>query len=59
MRTIAIITVAITICLVILGIVFVVGGMYQQKLFEDYMKGAQNHPKQDSGFENTPTLDLP
>lgn len=59
MKTITIIVVAITICLGILGTVFAFGGMYQQKLFEDYMKNTQNPPAQEPKFENIPALDLP
>lgn len=59
MKTITIIVVAITICLAILGVVFIVGGIYQQKLFEDYMENIHNPPTQDPKFENIPALDLP
>jgi len=58
MRTIAIIFVSLTIFLAILGAVFVVGGMYQQELFEDYMEDAKKTPKEPK-FDDIPSLVIP
>lgn len=59
MRTIVIIGVAITIFLAIFAVVFVVGGNYQQELFEDYVENTKNPSKGIPQSENNLKLDLP
>lgn len=57
MRTIVIIFVSLALFLAILGAAFVVGGMYQQELFDEYMKDTS--PPKEPKFENFPSLDPP
>jgi hypothetical protein len=59
MRTIAIIGVAIAVFLVIFATVFVVGGKYQQELFEDYVENTKNSSQRIPQSENNLKLDLP
>ena len=59
MRTIIIIGIAITIFLAIFAVVFVVGGKYQQELFEDYVENTKNPSQRIPQSENNLKLDLP
>jgi len=43
----------------IIGAVFIIGGMYQQELFEDYMENVKNPPKRKLDTTNMPSFNVP
>jgi len=54
-----IIIIAIACLFGIIGVVFVVGGMYQQALFEEYVEDIQSDPIRNPGVQNIPSFDTP
>ena len=59
MRTILIIAIAISVSFGIIGVVLVVGGIYQQELFDEYVEDMKNPPKRNSYPQNLPPFDMP
>ena len=54
--------IAIAICcsIVVLAAVFVIGGMYQQELFDEYVEDSQNSPStRDFGNPDLPSVLIP
>jgi len=43
----------------IIGAVFIIGGMYQQELFEEYLENSKNPPKRNLDPANTPSFSIP
>lgn len=59
MKTIAMVGIALAISVGILGAVLVVGEMYQQELFEEYIEDSQNSQnKRTDNNPNLPYIDL-
>ncbi|NNL59397.1 MAG: hypothetical protein HKP31_08070 [Nitrosopumilus sp.] len=59
MKTILILGIALAISAGIVAAVFVVGGMYQQELFEEYIEDSQNTPsKRTESSPSMPSLDI-
>ena len=59
MKTILVIAIAIALGMGILAAVFVVGGMYQQELFEEYVEDSQTSSKKDPINLDIPSFDVP
>lgn len=59
MNTIVVVAIAIALGMGILAAVFVVGGMYQQELFEEYVEDSQTSKKRDSPNIDLPSFDVP
>jgi len=59
MRTLLIIAIAVLCSFGIIGAVFIIGGMYQQELFEDYMENSKNPQKRDLDPTNIPSFNIP
>jgi len=59
MKTLLIITIAILCSFGIIGAVFIIGGMYQLELFEDYMENAINPSKRNLDPTNIPSFNIP
>jgi len=59
MRTLLIIIIAMFCFFGIIAAVFVIGGMYQQELFEDYVEHSQNPPKRNLDSVNIPSFNIP
>ena len=59
LRTIVIIAIAVVCSIGIIAAVFVVGGIYQQELFDDYMEDVQDSQKsRPLTNPNLPTFDI-
>jgi len=56
MRTVLIVMIAILCFFGIIGTVFIIGGMYQQELFEDYMENSKKPPKRSLDPTDIPLL---
>lgn len=54
-----VVAIAVAIAIGVLAAVFVIGGMYQQELFEEYVEDSQSPPKRDSVNLDLPTFDVP
>ena len=55
-----IIAIAVCCSIGVLAAVFVVGGMYQQELFDEYMEDSQNSPNtRDFGSPELPVIEIP
>jgi len=59
MRTIMIIAIAISVFIGIIGVVFVVGGIYQQELFDEYVEDMKNPSKRNAYPQTIPSFDMP
>jgi len=59
MRTLLIIAIAVLCSFGIIGAVFIIGGMYQQELFEDYMENSKNPQKRDLDPTNIHSFNIP
>ncbi len=59
MRTLLIIMIALLCSFGIIGAVFIIGGMYQQELFEEYLENSKNPPKRNLDPTNTPSFSIP
>ncbi|NIM25267.1 MAG: hypothetical protein GTN35_02025 [Nitrososphaeria archaeon] len=60
MKTIAVVAIAILCAVGVLFAVFVMGGAYQQELFDDYLEDSQNPPSQrPQSPVNMPSFDVP
>ncbi len=57
MRTIIILGITLACAIGIVAAVFVVGGMYQQELFDDYLEDSQNPPRSEIN-PNLPAFDI-
>ena len=57
MRTIVIVGIALACAMGIVAAVFVVGGMYQQELFDEYIEDSQNPPRSEIN-PNLPSFDI-
>lgn len=53
------IAIAIALGMGVLAAVFVVGGMYQQELFEEYVEDSQTSSKKDPLNLDIPSFDVP
>ena len=58
MKTIAILAFAVACAIGIVAAVFVIGGMYQQELFEEYMEDSQSKSSRPATNPNLPELDI-
>jgi len=58
LKTIVIIAIAVTFSVGIVAAVFVLGGMYQQELFNEYVDDAQNPPNRSETNPNLPAFDI-
>jgi len=43
----------------IIGTVFIIGGMYQQELFEDYIENSKKPPKRSLDPTDIPSFSIP
>lgn len=60
MKTIAVVAIAILCAVGVMVAVFVMGGAYQQELFDDYLDDSQNPPSQrQQNPVNMPSFDVP
>ena len=57
LKTIVLLGIAFAISVGIIAAVFVVGGMYQQELFEEYIEDTQNPPRAEVN-PNLPAFDI-
>ena len=60
MKTLAVVAIAILCAVGVMVAVFVMGGSYQQELFDDYLEDSQNPPSQrQQNPVNMPSFDVP
>ena len=60
MKTIAVVAIAILCAVGVMVAVFVMGGSYQQELFDDYLEDSQSPPSQrQQNTVNMPSFDVP
>lgn len=58
MKTLVVLAIAVACAIGIVAVVFVVGGMYQQELFEEYMEDSQSKGNRHVTNPNLPELDI-
>ena len=58
MKTILVIAIAIACGVGIVGAVFVLGGMYQQELFDEYMEDSQSNMDRGTMNPNLPEFEI-